>query len=79
MVRAEIVETLKAHGVEAFPVDEARVKSILRGIDRKEAKKLASKIDYLDDWKDHSNIGYSTGRLRYQVSPIRLCQISRGY
>lgn len=56
VVRSEIIRELDAAGVTEYPIDEARLKDIIASMPEKEARNLASKIEYLDDWSDHSRV-----------------------
>ena len=56
VVRSEVRRTLKANGVRTFPVDAEELKSILGRMPRKNAENLASRVEYLDDWDNHSLI-----------------------
>ncbi len=56
MMRSEIRKTLFAKGVTELPVDETRIKEIIAEMPEKEGRNLASRIEYLDDWDDHSQI-----------------------
>lgn len=56
VVRGEVREALAAHGVKNFPITENNLREILADMDYKDAKNLASKVEYLDDWEDHSQI-----------------------
>lgn len=56
VVRSEVRRTLKANGVRTFPIDAEELKSILGRMPRKNAENLASRVEYLDDWDNHSLI-----------------------
>lgn len=56
VVRGEVRKALVTQGVKAFPIGEDNLKEILADMDYKDAENLVSKIEYLDDWEDHSQI-----------------------
>lgn len=56
IIRSEIFTALRSAGVENFPTDINETRAALATMTQKEARDIASKIAYLDDWNDHSNI-----------------------
>jgi len=56
VIRSSVVKSLTDKGVDSFPISEERLTDILSGMSRKEAENLASKVEYLDSWDDHSRI-----------------------
>lgn len=56
VIRSSVVKSLADNGVDSFPISEKRLTAILSGMSRKEAENLASKVEYLDSWDDHSRI-----------------------
>lgn len=55
-IRSSVIDALRVQGVETFPISEERLVDILEEMNRKEADNLASRIEYLDDWDDHSRV-----------------------
>lgn len=56
LVRNDVVEALHKAGVEQLPVTVDEARSALSRLNEREAKNTASKIEYLDSWRDHSAI-----------------------
>lgn len=56
VLRGEVIEALHDAGVERLPITKEEVSRALAKMDRQDARNTASKIEYLDDWNDHSNI-----------------------
>lgn len=55
-VRSEVIRTLTDAGAEVFPISEEKLKEIIKTLPRSEAENLASRLQYLDDWNDHSRV-----------------------
>lgn len=56
IVRNDVIAALRGAGAEHFPLTTEETRSLLAGMDRSDAKGVASKIEYLDGWDDHSEI-----------------------
>lgn len=55
-VRESVRRTLVEAGVEKFPISEHMVRDIMEKMDKAESRRLAEDLDFLDNYKDHSEI-----------------------
>lgn len=55
-VRESVRRTLVEAGVENFPISERMVRDIMEKMDKAESRRLAEDLDFLDNYKDHSEI-----------------------
>ena len=56
IVRNDVIASLQEAGAEHFPLTAEETRSLLAGLEEREAESVASKIEYLDGWDDHSEI-----------------------
>jgi len=56
VIRMEVINTLRDNGVESFPITGEKLTEMLSVMNRKDAENLASRVEYLDDWEDHSRV-----------------------
>ena len=56
IIRSEVITALHNAGADRLPLTKAEVGEVLGKIGGTEARNLASKIAYLDDWNNHSDI-----------------------
>lgn len=56
IVRNDVIASLQDAGAEHFPLTAEETRSLLAGLEEREAESVASKIEYLDGWDDHSEI-----------------------
>lgn len=54
VIRSHIFNKFRENGIEQFPMNYAQARQALATMNKKEANNLASKIEYLDNWHDHS-------------------------
>lgn len=54
VIRSHIFNKFRANGIEHFPINYAQARQALSSMTKKEANNLASQIEYLDSWRDHS-------------------------
>lgn len=54
VIRSHIFNKLRQNGIEQFPIDYAQARQTLASMSKKDANNLASQIEYLDSWHDHS-------------------------
>lgn len=55
-VRESVRRTLAEAGVEKFPTSERTVRDIIQKMDKADRRRLAKDLDFLDNYKDHSEI-----------------------
>ena len=55
-VRSEVIRTLNENGVTDLPIPYDSLKSVIRNMPYADARNLASRLEYLDDWLDHSAV-----------------------
>ena len=55
-VRGEVMRTLREAGVEKFPISDERLLEIIEELPQQTGRNLASRLEYLDDWEDHSRV-----------------------
>lgn len=56
IIRNDVITSLRGAGAEHFPLTAEETRSLLAGLEEREAESVASKIEYLDGWDDHSEI-----------------------
>lgn len=56
IVRRGVISELKAAGADSLPLSIDHLRHALAQMPREEAQNIASKIEYLDDWNDHSQV-----------------------
>lgn len=54
VIRSHIFNKFRENGIEQFPMNYAQARQALATMNKKEANNLASQIEYLDNWHDHS-------------------------
>ncbi len=56
IIRNDVIASLQDAGAEHFPLTAEETRSLLAGLEERKAESVASKIEYLDGWDDHSEI-----------------------